>query len=148
MLKRSVYTLLACALCAVASVAPALADISGGAGIITQSGGGSSSTGPAVFLSSGKSVPIVPASVDVTGLLPLGGKGGYAVTLEGRVGAAGIYGGAGYGIGQLGGAQSTGVFTAFVGTKVAPLTSVELRGYKASGNNGASAAFIGVRFSI
>jgi hypothetical protein len=149
MLKRSLYSLFACALSVSLFVAPAGAGtISGGAGLFTQSGNGASSTGGAVFLSSGRAVPVLPASIDVTGLLPLGGKGGYALTVEGRAGAAGFYGGAGVGVGQLGGAKSTGIFTAFVGAKVAPFTSLELRGYTAAGNTGANAALLGLRFQL
>ena len=148
MLKRLLYTFIVTFSCGIAAAAPAAADISAGAGGFTQSGNGSSQTGGALFLSTGKAVPILPAEVELTGLVPVGPKGGYAVTLEGRAGAAGSYVGAGYGLGQFGGSTTSGTFTAFVGTKVAPFTSIELRGYKTTGSNSGSAAFLGLRLSI
>lgn len=135
-----------CAL-AIAS-APARADVSAGAGVWSQSGGTRNSTGAAALISTGRAVPVLPAEVQFTGLIPLANGGGYALTAEGRAGAAGFYGGAGAGIGRLGGNDAAGVLTAFVGKGVAPLTSVELRGYKETRSGGASAVFAGLRFSI
>jgi hypothetical protein len=145
--KRTLLTFIMIVTCAAATVAPAAADISAGVGGFTQSGNGSSSTGAAAFLSSGKAVPILPAEIDLTGFVPLANKGGYAVTLEGRAGILGTYVGAGYGLGQFGAASTSGMFTAFVGTKVLPFTSLELRGYKGTASNG-SAAFLGLRLSL
>lgn len=134
--------------CGAAAIAPAAADISGGVGGFTQSGNGSSSTGGAIFLSTGRALPVVPVSVDLTGLGALTRNGGYAITLEGRAGAAGFYGGAGVGFGQFGGAPTSGMFTAFLGAQVLPFTSLELRGYKSSGNSSETGALLGLRFTI
>jgi len=58
-------------------------------------------------------------------------------------------GGAGAGIGTLSSDRSSGtVFTVFAGKSIAPLTSVEIRLYKQTQETGATAGFIGVRFSF
>ncbi len=137
----------AAALTALTSL-PAQADVSAAGGLFTQSGNGQSSTGTAVLLSSGRSVPIVPVSIDATGFASLARGGGYALTLEGRFAAAGNAIGAGYGVAQFGGAHSGGTFTAFLDHTIAPLTSLELRGYRTTGASGATAAFLGLRFSL
>jgi len=131
-----------------ASLGVARADISGGAGIWSQTGGSKNSTGTALMISTGKAVPATPAQVQFTGLIPLTNNGGYAATAELRAGALGTYAGAGAGVGQLGGNNTSGVLTAFVGTHIAPLTSLELRGYKETRSSGASALFAGARFSL
>lgn len=101
------------------------------------------------MISSGKSVPVLPAEVQFTGMVPLTNNGGYALTAEGRFSAMGTYGGVGAGVGQLGGnGDTSGLLTAFVGKGIAPLTSVELRGYKETRASGGSAVFAGLRFSL
>ena len=147
-LSRFTSFALAAALFTGVTAAAARADISAGGGVYTSSGNGASSGGPAIFLSTGKAVPVLPASVDLTGFAPLGRNGGYAVTLEGRFAAAGNAIGAGYGIGQFGGARAGGTFTLFLDHAIAPLTSIELRGYQTTGSSSSTAGFLGVRFTL
>ena len=130
------------------ATAPALADISGGGGGFVGNGNGLSTSGAAVFLSTDKAVPVLPASVGLTGFAPLAHGGGYAVTVDGRFSVLGNALGVGYGIGQFGGAHAGGTFTAFFDHGIAPLTSLELRGYQTTGTNSSTAGFLGVRFSI
>ncbi len=146
--SRVISTFVAAVACAAFASAPALADISAGGGVFAGSGTGQSTSGAAVFLSTGKAVPVVPASIDLTGFAPLARGGGYALTLEGRFAALGNAVGAGYGVGQFGGSRSNGTFTVFVDHAVAPLTSLELRGYQTTGADSATAAFLGLRFSL
>ena len=133
---------------ALLATAPAFADISGGGGGFVGNGNGLSTSGAAVFLSTDKAVPVLPASVGLTGFAPLARGGGYAVTVDGRFAALGNAFGVGYGIGRFGGARAGGTFTAFFDHSIAPLTSLELRGYQTTGANSATAGFLGVRFSI
>lgn len=148
--RRLTSTFVAAIACAALASAPALADISGGGGLFAGGGNSeaSSTSGAAVFLSTGKAVPVLPASIDLTGFAPLVRGGGYAVTLEGRFAAAGNAIGAGYGIGQFGGAPAGGTFTVFFDHAIAPLTSLELRGYQTTGARSTTAAFLGARFSL
>jgi hypothetical protein len=136
-----------------AAVGPqtAAASVSVAAGGYTQSA--PSSTGAAVILSSGASIPQIPLEVQVSLLLPLGRAGGYAATAEIRGFTGGGYGGAyigaGAGVGNLSSDRSSGtVFTAFAGKSIAPLTSVEIRFYKEMQSTGATAGFIGLRLSF
>ena len=129
-----------------ASALPAAADVSAGGGLWAQTS--PNATGAAVLESTGKAVPVLPAEVDLTGLIPLTAGGGYALTLEARTGLAGFGAGAGIGAGRIGNGGTGGVATAFIDMSVAPLTSVELRGYKALRAGGSTALFFGVRVSI
>jgi hypothetical protein len=109
--------------------------------------------GAAAILSTGTSVPAVPLALQGSLLAPLTSNGGYAVTFEVRGlsggGYGGAYVGAGAGIGDLSSDRSTGtVLTIFAGKSIAPLTSVELRLYKQTQNTGATAGFVGLRFSF
>ena len=137
------------AFAAVPSPAPASVSIAGGG--YTQSA--PSNNGAALIFSTGASIPQVPLEVQASLLTPLVTGGGYAATAEIRGFTGGGYGGAyiggGAGAGNLSGDRSSGtVFTAFAGKSIAPLTSIELRFYKQTGNLGATAGFIGVRFSF
>jgi hypothetical protein len=130
------------------SAAPARAGISAGGGFLTAGGNGTSENGGALFLSTGSGVPIVPVELDLTGFAPLISHGGYAVTVEGRFGFKGNALGVGYGISQFGQAHSGGTATAFFDTKIAPLTSLELRGFFPTGTRMSTAGFVGLRFSL
>lgn len=129
--------------------APASISIAGGA--YTQDK--PSATGPALILSSGASIPQVPLELQGSYLAPLVSGGGYALTAEIRGftggGYGGAYVGAGAGFGNLSSDRSSGtVVTVFAGKSIAPLTSIELRLYKQMHDTGATAAFVGLRFSF
>ncbi len=129
----------------------ALASISiAGGGYVSSS---PSATGGAVILSTGASIPAVPLELQGSLLVPVTGKGGYAATAEIRGftggGYGGAYVGAGAGVGTLSSNGSSGtVFTVFAGKSIAPLTSIEVRLYKQTQDAGATAGFVGVRFSF
>jgi hypothetical protein len=135
--------LLGAALCA-----PALAAGSIGGGIYTQSGNGSSSTGGGAIISTSAPVPVVPIQVGVTGFVPLAQGGGYAVTVDGTFSFVNNAIGVGYGIGQFGAGHSGGTATGFLDHKIAPFTSIELRGYVTTGTKGSTAFFGGLKFSL
>ena len=112
-----------------------------------------SQTGLAAIVSSGASIPAVPLELQGSLFVPISGKGGYAATAEIRGftggGYGGAYVGAGAGIGTLSNDGSSGtVFTVFAGKSIAPQTSIELRLYKQTQTSGATAGFVGVRFSF
>ena len=143
----SVVTLFA----ALALPQPAAAAISaaGGGFIQNQPNTG----GAAAIVSSGASVPVVPLEFQGSVLVPLTGAGGYAATAEIRGFTGGGYGGAyvgvGAGIGTLSVDRSSGtVLTFLAGKSIAPLTSVEIRLYKQTNDEGATSGFIGLRFSL
>lgn len=127
------------------------ADLSiAGGGFITDS---PSQTGGAVLISSAASVPALPIELQATVLVPIVPSGGYAVTGEVRGlsggGFGGAYVGAGAGIGNLSTTRQTGpVLTAFVGKPIAPFSTLELRIYKGTQTGGATAGFVGIRFSF
>lgn len=112
-----------------------------------------SSGGGAVIVSSGASIPAVPLEVQGSLLVPITKNGGYAATAEIRGftggGYGGAYVGAGAGIGNLSSDRtSSTIFTIFAGKSIAPLTSIELRLYQQTESGGATAGFVGVRFSF
>ena len=112
-----------------------------------------SSTGAALILSTGASIPAVPLEVQASLMTALISGGGYTLTGEIRGftggGFGGAYVGAGGGIGNLSSTHATGpVFTVFAGKSVAPFTSIELRLYRQTNTNGATAGFAGLRFSF
>lgn len=146
--KRSLLAGAATLALACACAAPAFAQGSVGGGIFTQSGNGQSSTGAGVLLSSSDPVPILPATVGITGFLPLARGGGYAVTVDGKFSFVNNAIGVGFGVGQFGGAHAGGTATVFVDHKIAPLTSIELRAYRTLGAQGATAGFAGLIFSL
>jgi hypothetical protein len=148
MMTKLLRTTLAAALIAGCAGAPALAAGSIGGGIYTQSGNGTSSTGPGLILSSTDPVPLLPATVGITGFVPLATGGGYAVTVDGTFSFVNNAIGVGYGIGQFGSGHSGGTGTIFLDRKIAPFTSLELRGYKTFGTDGSTAFFGGVKFSL
>lgn len=125
---------------------------------ISVAGGGfvqntPSTSGLAAIVSTGASIPTVPLEFQGSLLIPVTGQGGYAATGEVRGytggGYGGAYVGAGGGIGTLSGDRSAGtVLTVFAGKSIAPLTSFEIRLYKQMNARGATAGFIGVRFSL
>ena len=130
---------------------PTLASVSVAAGGFAQSS--PSTAGGAVIVSSGASIPKVPVEVQGSVLVPITRAGGYAATAEIRGftggGYGGAYVGAGAGIGGLSGDRSSAaVVTAFAGKSIAPLTSIEIRLYKQLEETGATAGFVGVRFSF
>ena len=129
----------------------ALASVSIAAGGYTQNA--PSSTGGAVILSSGASIPAVPLEVQASLLTAISGGGGYALTGEIRGftggGFGGAYVGAGAGIANLSSDRTTGpVFTIFAGKSIAPFMSIELRVYRQTKDTGATAGFVGLRFSF
>ena len=112
-----------------------------------------SSSGAALLLSTGTSVPTLPLAIQGTLFTPLAAPGGYAATLEVRGltggGYGGAYVGAGAGVGTLAGNRSSGtVLTIFAGKSIASLTSIEFRLYKQTQDTGATTAFVGLRFSF
>jgi hypothetical protein len=130
---------------------PASASVSIAGGGFVQSA--PSTSGAAAIISSGASIPAVPLELQGSLLVPLTGVGGYAATAEIRGFTGGGYGGAyvgvGGGIGTLSSDRSSAtVFTVFAGKSIAPLTSFEIRFYKQTQSAGATAGFIGVRFSF
>ena len=138
-------------LAAAALPLPAPAAVSLAAGGYTQSS--PSATGGALIFSSGSAVPAVPLEFQGSLLTALTPGGGYALTAEIRGFTGGGYGGAyigaGAGFGNLSSDRSTAaVLSAFAGKSIAPLTSIELRLYKQTGNLGATAGFVGLRFSF
>lgn len=129
--------------------APAAVSIAGGGYFQSAP----STAGGAVILSSGASIPAVPLELQGSLLVPFTGSGGYAATAEIRGftggGYGGAYVGAGAGVGTLSADRSSGaVFTVFAGKSIAPLTSIEFRFYKQTQGAGATAGFVGVRFSF
>ncbi len=142
-----VATLLSCAALPVNALAAA--SVAGGG--LAQAG--PSKSGAALIVSSGSSIPRVPIELQSSLLAPLSGQGGYAATAEIRGftggGYGGAYVGAGAGIGNLSTDRSAGtVLTAFGGKSVAPSTSIEIRLYKQTRDSGATAGFLGLRFSF
>ena len=130
---------------------PALASVSVAAGGFTRDD--PSRSGAAIILSSGASIPAVPVEIQGSLLVPAVAGGGFAATAEIRGftggGFGGAYIGAGAGLGNLTSDRTTGpVFTVFAGKSVAPFTSIELRVYHSTAQKGATAGFLGVRFSI
>lgn len=125
---------------------------------VSIAGGGfaqsdASTGGAAAILSTGASIPAIPLEVQGSVLVPFTRAGGFAATAEIRGFTGGGYGGAyigaGAGIGTLSSDRSSGtVFTAFAGKSIAPLTSLEIRLYKQTQATGATAGFIGARFSF
>jgi hypothetical protein len=141
-----IASLVLAAVCTVA--APAAASVSAGGGFFAAGGNGTSSTGGGIVLSTGAAVPVIPVSLDLTGFVPISSHGGYAVTAEGRFSIGGAAIGAGYGISQFAGDHSGGTATVFLDSKIAPITSLELRGYIPTFSKGATAGFLGLRFSL
>lgn len=89
--------------------------------------------------------PLVPISLDLTGLFPT--NGGYATTLDARFHLAGTAIGAGAGFGTLGTIHSVGsVFDGLIAQTIAPHTAVEARLY--FGPSRPSTFFAGLRFSL
>ncbi len=128
---------------------PAFAGGSIGGGFYTSGGSGVSATGGGVLLGTNASIPVLPASVGITGFAPIARGGGYAVTVDGAFAAgAGNALGVGYGVGQFGGAHSGGTLTAFVDHRIAPLTSIELRGYHTTSAGGGTAGIVALKFSL
>ena len=142
--------LTACAL-ALAVAAPASAAVSIGGGVYTSHS--PAATGGAVLVSSGASIPAVPVDIQATAFFSLVKGGGYALTGEVRGftggGFGGAYFGGGLGIGNLSTDKSTGpVLTVFGWKSIAPFTSIERRLIKQTQTNGATAGFLGLRFSF
>ncbi|HUA09516.1 MAG TPA: hypothetical protein VMA98_09600 [Candidatus Acidoferrales bacterium] len=126
----------------------ALAGGSIAGGIYSESGNGQTATGGGVLLSTTSTLPLLPATIGLSGFAPLARGGGYAVTVDGTFSFVNNAIGIGYGIGEFGGAHASGTATAFVLHKIAPLTSVELRGYFPMGSHAATAGFLGLRFTL
>lgn len=127
---------------------PAFAAGSIAGGVYVENGNGQSVTGGGVLLSTTSPLPLLPATIGLTGFLPLARGGGYAVTVDGTFSFVNNALGLGYGIGQFGGARGSGTATAFLLHKIAPFTSVELRAYFPAGSHAATAGFLGLRFSL
>ncbi len=143
-------TITACAL-VIACAAPAAAEVTVGGGVYTSTN--PSTTGAAVLVSSGASIPKVPVDLQATVFLPLVRGGGYAVLGEVRGftggGFGGAYVGAGIGVGNLSANHQTGpVFSVFGGKSIAPFTAIEIRLIKGTQTNGSTAGFLGLRFSF
>jgi hypothetical protein len=137
---------------AVASVcAPACASVSiAGGGFLRDS---PSQAGGGVIVSSGDTIPAVPLEIQGSLLVPITSSGGYAFTAELRGftggGYGGAYVGAGAGIGDLSSDRSVGaILTIFGGKAITQRASIEVRLYKSTSHLGATAGFLGVRFSL
>jgi hypothetical protein len=149
MSTKHLIAIIATAISLSVSAAPAFAEGSIGAGVYTSGGNGSSATGGGVLLGTGASIPVLPVSVGLTGFVPIATGGGYAVTLDGTFAAGGGNAlGVGYGFGQFGGAHSGGTLTAFLDHRVAPLTTIELRGYHTTAAGGGTAGVLALKFSL
>lgn len=148
MLLKHVRIALAVAGLLATTAAPVLAAGSIGGGLYAGGGNGQSTTGAAILIGTSAGVPVVPVSVGATAFAPLARGGGYALTLDGTLAYGKDAFGAGYGIGQFGGARAGGTLTAFYDHQLAPFTTLELRGYKTVAAGGGSAAFLGVKFSL
>ncbi len=131
------------------SASPAFAQGSIGGGVYAGSGNGRSTTGAAIMIGSTAGIPLVPFTLGVTGFAPLARGGGYALTLDGTFAASktDAFGG-GYGVGQFGNAASGGTLTAFYDHRLAPFTTLEVRGYKTMAAGGGTAGFIGLKVSL
>jgi len=135
----------------IALPAMASASVSVAAGGFTRNAPAAS--GGAVIVSTGASIPAFPLEVQASVLAPVGAGGGYALTGEIRGftggGFGGAYIGAGAGVANLSSDHSTGpVLTIFAGKSFAPFTSLEVRLYRQTKDTGATAGFLGVRFSF
>lgn len=146
---KTFFTFLTCSLACLLTASPAFASGSIGGGVYTSGGNGLNATGGGVLLGTGASIPVIPVSVGLTGFAPLAKGGGYAATLDGTFAAgAGNALGVGYGFGQFGGAHAGGTVTAFIDHRVAPLTTIELRGYHTTAVGGGTAGVLAVKFSL
>lgn len=125
-----------------APAAPARADVAlEGAGVF---GNGSASAGAALSLGL-LHVPLAPLSADLTVAVPF--KGGYATTVDARLGLAGTTIGAGAGFGTLGAVGRTGVmYDALIAQGIAPHTALQVRVY--FGGVRSATVFAGVRFAF
>lgn len=148
MTARLFTTFTLAAALAASVAAPALAQGSIGGGIYTQSGNGSSSTGGALIYSTSNAVPLVPLSVGLTGFVPVAQGGGYAVTVDGKFAIGRDAIGVGYGIGQFGAGHSGGTATIFFDHRLNSMLSFELRGYRTTSAQGATAGFAGLTFTL
>ncbi|MGZ3496238.1 MAG: hypothetical protein ACXWNK_02440 [Vulcanimicrobiaceae bacterium] len=131
--------------------APASASVSIAGGGFLQNK--PSTGGGAVIVSSGDTIPAVPLEIQGSLLVPVTRFGGYAATAEIRGftggGYGGAYVGAGAGIGDLSSDRSIGpIFTIFGGKAISDRISLEIRLYKSTRDVGATAGFLGVRFSL
>ena len=145
--KSSVSTLVAAVALALGFLhaMPASADSSIGAGYFAP---GPDQKGLGVIATTGLTLPIVPIAPQVALAVPFSG-GRYALTGEARVALKDTYLGVGAGIARLQSAGSTGaILDAFIGHKVAPLTSLEARFYGAGDARAGSTGYIGVRFAL
>ena len=131
--------------------APASASVSvAGGGFIQDK---PSAGGGAFIVSTGETIPAVPLEIQGTVLVPITNFGGYAATAEIRGftggGYGGAYVGAGAGIGDLSSDRSVGpIFTLFGGKPISDRISLEIRLYHSTGETGATAGFLGVRFTL
>lgn len=136
--------LAALALCAALAVSavPARAEVAvEGAGVF---GNGPASAGAALSLGL-LHVPLTPLSADLTVAVPF--NGGYATTLDARLGFAGTTIGAGAGFGTLGATSRTGaIYDALIAQGIAPHTALQVRVY--FGNARAATVFAGLRFAF
>lgn len=147
-MKRQILSLIAASAATLALASPALAQGTIGGGVYTSGGNGQSASGAAIELGTTAGIPVVPVSVGLTGFAPLARGGGYALTLDGTVAFKSDAVGVGYGVGQFGGARSGGTLTAFYDHQLAPLTTIELRGYRTMTGGGGTAGYVGLKFSI
>jgi len=112
-----------------------------------------STTGGALMVSSGASIPAFPVELQGTVFVPLARQGGYVVLGEVRGftggGFGGAYVGAGAGIGNLAGDRTPGpALSLFAGKSIAPFTSIEIRLIQQTQTTGTTAGFLGLRFTF
>lgn len=127
--------------------APALADTSLGAGLFFPSDGGA--TGGLLGSIPIIAVPLAPVSVQLSGAVPFSG-GRYAVTAEGVLHAAGLFVGAGPGVGRFrrtNGATGA-VYDILAGIRLAPMITLDARYYGSGNGNVGSATYAGLFFKL
>ncbi len=150
-MRTTALTFIAIIVTIVGLRAPALADVSAAAGVYATDT--PSQVGAAAILSTAESIPALPIQVQASLLIPATKQGGYALTAEVRGlsggGFGGAYVGAGLGVGTLSTGRTPGpVLTVFAGKPIAPFTTIEVRIYRGTQQNGTTAGFLGLRFSV
>jgi hypothetical protein len=127
--------------------APALADTSIGAGVFFPSDGGT--TGGLLGSIPVFSVPLAPVSVQLSGAVPFSG-GRFGVTAEGVIHEAGVFLGAGPGVGrfrQTNGTTGT-IYDVLAGVRLAPMITLHARYYGSGSSSVGSATYVGLFFKL
>jgi hypothetical protein len=144
-MKPHIFAALVIALCL--GAAPALADTSIGTGLFFPSDGGA--TGGLLGSIPVFQVPLAPVSVQLSGAVPFSG-GRFAITGEGVLRAAGLFVGAGTGVGRLRQTNGTtgAVYDILAGIRLAPMITLHARYYGSGSGSVGSATYAGLFFSL